>query len=235
MIKKLMIGLSLLVGLMAPLSLATVARAASSDISVQTTPGNSVTQTVVQRAKTSWPWYITRASGLLASGLLVVLILSGIGMLTGHTYKFLEPLTAWATHRALGLAFGVAVLVHMFSLLFDHFVSFNLLQILCPFLSKYRPLTIAHHNLGSVYVALGVVSFYFILGIIVSSLVWIDKKPHTWKLLHFLTYLVMIFIFIHALYLGTDLTHGIFKVLWIVAGSGVALAIIFRMGRAWTI
>lgn len=205
------------------------------DIVVQTAPSTSLTQNVIDRTSSSWPWYLTRISGLVAAFLLVALMLSGIGMLTGYTYKFLEPITAWATHRAMGLAFGIAVLLHMFALLFDRFVVFNIPQLFFPFLSKYMQLTIAHHSFGSMYVALGILAFYGILAVIISSLIWIDKKPHTWKWLHILSYLVMIFVFIHALYLGTDLSHGIMRIIWIVVSIAVAISIIFRLRRARTI
>ncbi len=204
----------------------------SPDIIVSPVKGPSVGQRLSTRAKQSWPWYITRASGLVAAVVLVVLILSGVGLITGYTFKLLEPLTAWATHRALGILFGVSVLIHGTALLFDKYVPFTIAQVLLPFASNYRPVTIAGHHLGSLYVALGIIAGYLLLAMIISSLLWIDKKPHTWKAFHFLAYLVMIFVFFHALYLGTDLAHGVFRIIWIIFGIVVAIAIIFRLRRA---
>ena len=204
----------------------------SPDIIVSPVKGPSVSQRLSSRAKQSWPWYITRAAGLVAAVSLVILILSGVGMITGYTFKFLEPLTAWATHRALGILFAVSVLVHGIALLFDKFVPFTIAQVLFPFASNYRPVTIAGHHLGSLYVALGIIAFYLILAMVISSLLWIDKKPHTWKAFHFLAYLVMIFVFFHALYLGTDLAHGIFRIIWILFGIVVAATMVYRLRRA---
>lgn len=193
--------------------------------------GPSVTQQLAIRAKSSWPWYITRAAGFVAAISLVLLMLSGIGFITGATFRFLEPLTAWATHKAIAYVFGVSAIIHVVSLLFDKYVPFTIAQILVPFLSSYRPVTIAGHQLGSLYVALGIIAMYFVLAIILTSILWIDKKPHTWKIFHFLAYLTMIFVFFHALYLGSDLTHGIFRVLWIIFGISVTVAIIYRLRR----
>jgi len=68
-------------------------------------------QAAVKRATLSWEWYVVRASGFLAAGLVFLLMLSGIGQVTGYTYKFLEPLKAWALHKAMGLALlGVRLL-----------------------------------------------------------------------------------------------------------------------------
>lgn len=221
--------------LLAPSLVAAQSQPAPSDVSVPTIEGPSLTQQLTDRAKSSWPWYITRAAGLTAAVLLVVLVLSGVGLITGYTYKFLEPLNAWATHRALGLAFGVAVIVHIVALLFDRFVPFSIAQVLLPFASNYREVTIAGYHLGSLYVALGVFALYAILALIISSILWIDKKPHTWRILHYLSYLIVIFVFIHALYLGTDLAHGFFRIVWIIFGIAVAAAILARLRRARTI
>ncbi len=203
----------------------------SPNVLIAPVQGPSVTKQLQSRAKSSWPWYITRAAGFVAAVSLVLLMLSGIGFITGATFRFLEPLTAWATHKAIAYVFGISVVIHVVTLLFDTYVPFTIAQVLIPFLSPYHQITIAGYQLGSLYVALGVFALYFVLAIIVSSILWIDKKPHTWKLLHFLSYLTMIFVFFHALYLGTDLTHGIFRILWVVFGVAVAVGIVFRMRR----
>ena len=158
-----------------------VAFAASSPaqdtIVVETIPGATVTEKVTDRARSSWPWYLCRASGLIAAVSLVLLLLSGIGQVTGFTYKLLEPLTAWASHRALGIVFGLSVFVHVFSLLFDHFMPFNLLHLLIPWLSDYKPATIFGMHVGSLYLALGIIALYLTAAIVITSLVWIDIKP----------------------------------------------------------
>lgn len=207
----------------------------SGSIVVQTIPGPTVAQKLTDRTKTSWSWYVTRGSGLIAAVSLVVLMLSGMGLVTGFTFRFLEPLTAWASHRALGIIFGISVLIHMVSLLFDHFVPFNVLQLLVPWLSNYKPVTVFGLQLGSLYVALGVLAFYGVALVVISSLLWVEKKPYIWKLTHLLSYLVILFVFIHALYLGTDLTHGILRWLWIATGVGIVGVALYRLWRAKTI
>lgn len=201
------------------------------NVLVNPVQGPSVSKQLGTRAKSSWPWYITRASGFVAAVSLVILMLSGVGFITGATFRFLEPLTAWATHKAVAYVFGISVIVHGIALLFDTYVPFTIAQALVPFLSHYREVTIAGHHLGSLYVALGIIAMYFIFAIILTSIFWIDKKPHTWKAFHVLAYLTMIFVFFHALYLGTDLAQGIFRVLWIIFGITVAIAILYRLRR----
>lgn len=202
--------------------------------SVKTIQGESLSNLVTTRAKNSWPWYIVRASGLVAGVTLIILILSGIGSVTGHTFRFLEPLTAWATHRALGIVFVVTTIIHMVGLLFDHFVSFDLLSILVPWVSDYKPVTLFGLQLGSLYVAFGVLAFYGALAILLTSLFWVDKKPKVWKALHISSYVVIAFVFLHGLFLGTDTATGIIRLLWVLGGILVVLAALARLRRVGT-
>jgi predicted ferric reductase len=201
---------------------------------VQPIAGPSVGEKLATRTKASWPWYVTRASGMVAAVSLVILLLSGIGQVTGYTFRFLEPLTAWATHRALGITFAVAVFLHIFALLFDHFAPFTIWQLLIPWLSNYKPATIFGFHVGTIYVALGVLAFYGVVIVMISSFVWLEKKPALWKLLHLLSYIIMLFVFIHALFLGTDLVHGTFRWVWIVSGYILVAATVHRLYRART-
>jgi len=197
--------------------------------------GLTLAQEVLTRTIDSWPWYVVRGSGIVAAVSLVILMLSGVGFITGHTFKFLEPITAWASHRALGIVFGISILLHMGGLLIDHFVPFNLINLLVPWSSSYKPVTILGINFGSLYVSLGVLAFYLVAVITIISLIWIDKKPNFWKLTHLLSYLVFVFVFFHALFLGTDLAGGVFRLIWIALGITVSIAILIRLRRARTI
>lgn len=201
-------------------------------VTVETIPGQSLKQIVTTRAERSWPWYVVRASGIVAGISLVALLLSGIGSITGHYFRLLDPLTAWATHRALGITFVLSVIIHMVTLLFDKFVPFSFIDIVVPWASHYRTFTFGGIPLGSIFVALGVLAFYGSLIVVITSLLLVDKKPRLWKLIHYLSYLIMAEVFIHALVLGTDTGHGIGRVLWLSGGGIVLIAIGLRLRRA---
>lgn len=204
-------------------------------VTVDRTPKSSVANGLIEKAKISWPWYLTRISGLVAAASFVILMLSGIGLLTGHTFSFFEPITAWASHRALGITFSVSVLVHVGSLYFDHFVPFGLTSLLVPFASNYKQIDLLGFPVGSLYIALGVLSLYLSIAIVLTSLFMIEKKPRLWKVTHILSYLAMIFVFIHALFLGTDLSSGGLRWLWILLAFIVMYASLARLWRAKTV
>lgn len=215
-------------------ALAQTGASGGGDIVVQTIPGPSIAEKAKERSRNSWPWYVARASGLVAAVSLVILMLSGMGLVTGYTFRVLEPLTAWATHRALGIVFGLSVIAHMGSLLFDHFAPFSIAQLLVPWLSDFRPITLFGVHVGSLYIALGILAFYGTALVVITSLVWVEKKPVLWKLVHLLSYIVILFVFIHALYLGTDLAHGLLRWVWIISGIVIACLVIHRLWRAKT-
>lgn len=207
----------------------TSVESASIDVAIPPAQGQPVNQILVTRAKTALPWYIIRASGIIAAIFLFLLILSGVGLITGTSFRFLDPLNAWATHKAMGIAFGVSVAIHGLSILLDKYVPFSITQVLIPFSSHYRPIRIFGHNFGSLGVTLGILAFYLLLAIILSSFFLISKKPHTWKAFHILAYLVLVLVFFHALLIGTDLMGGIFRTIWIIVGSLLLLVILYRL------
>ena len=188
------------------------------------------------RVAHSWPWYITRGAGFVAAALLIALMLSGIGQFTGLTFRFIEPRKAWAIHKAMGLALCAAVVFHVGFLLIDKFMPFRLTQILVPFTSNYNNgTTFMGLALGSLAVAMGVLAMYGIATIILTSLTMIDVKRQSWHLLHYISYAVVFFVFLHALYVGTDLKYGTFRAAWITVGSILTLGIVYRLFHAFTL
>lgn len=196
----------------------------------------STVHIITQRVSASWPWYVIRGAGFVAAGLLILLMLSGIGQVTGIIYRFIEPVKMWAIHKALGIALAVSIAVHVGFLLIDHFVPFSLTQILVPFASHYNNGTkLWGLPLGGIAVTLGVLAMYCVAIIVASSLGWIDTRKKTWRKLHYLSYVVIFFVFLHALYVGTDLKYGVFRDAWIVAGLVILLGVVARLWRAGTV
>lgn len=206
----------------------------TNNITVQSIEDKTISEKVVSSLVESWPWYISRATGLVAAISLVILMLSGIGQITGMTYRLLDPIVAWASHRALGIVFGASVLIHVLSLLFDRFVDIGFLDILIPWFSDFRSTELFGVNVGSLYLALGIIAFYLSIAIVITSLTIISKKPYFWKIIHLLSYFVIALVFFHALFLGTDLADGWPRVLWITCGIIILLSSIIRLKRAFT-
>ncbi len=200
-----------------------------------TVVATSAINVATQRVEASWTWYIIRAAGFIAAGLLVLLMLSGIGQVTGIIYRFIEPIKMWAIHKALALALCASIAVHVGFLLIDNYMPFNLLQVFVPFVSQYNNGTrLWGLALGGIAVTLGILAMYGVAITVLSSLGWIDTKKKTWRALHYLNYVVAILVFLHALYVGADLKYGTFRGTWIALGVLVLIGIVARLWRAGT-
>ena len=87
-------------------------------------------------------WYAARSAGIVA-----YLLLSGSVVLVGVSMSSKRKLQ-WPrfaveeVHRFLSLLTGVFIVLHGGSLLLDRVVPFSLAQVLVPFTSSYRPLTV---------------------------------------------------------------------------------------------
>ncbi|MFI5240130.1 MAG: hypothetical protein ACHQUB_00235 [Candidatus Saccharimonadia bacterium] len=202
---------------------------------VQNFGGSSAFQIVAERVSASWPWYVIRAAGFIAAGLIIILMLSGIGQVTGLSYRIVEPIKAWAIHKALAIALCVSIAIHVGFLLMDHFIHFSLAQILIPFTSTYNNGTVfSGLALGGVAIALGVLAMYGVVVIVLSSLGWIDSRRNLWHQLHYISYAVALFVFLHALYSGSDLKYGLSRQLWVAIGLVIVVGIISRLWRSGT-
>ncbi len=196
---------------------------------------SSVLNVAAQRVAMTWPWYVVRGAGFVAAGLLFLLMLSGIGQVTGATYRYIEPVKAWAIHKSMAIMLCVSIVVHVSFLLLDHYISFSLVQILVPFASHYNNGTkLAGIPLGGIAVTLGILASYGVIIVVLSSLGWINTRKKKWHKLHYLSYVVAFFVFLHALYIGSDLKYGIFRQAWIVLGVILGVGAISRLLRAGT-
>lgn len=180
----------------------------------------------------TWTWFVIRAAGLTAMALLVSVVLMGIGMVTGLTYRFVEPLRAWAIHRAMSFALMAAVAVHVGFLLIDKFAPYTLANILVPFSVHYEHSSFFGLHAGSLYNAAGIVAMYLLLLVLISSLVIIESRKRTWRWLHFLSYVLMGLLFFHALFLGTDFRGGILRTVWIGVGALLVIGLGMRLRRS---
>lgn len=193
---------------------------------------------VSERVSSSWPWYLLRASGLLAAILLFTLIISGIGMVTGWTYRITEPTKAWTIHKALAYGLLACVLIHMTTLLIDNYMSFTLSQLFIPFTSTYSNNTkLLGIDFKIFAVADGVLAFYGIILVVGSSLgwlKWIENKKRLWHWLHYASYVVVLLMFIHSLNTGTDLKSGWLRSIWIILLIFVIMSVVSRLRRAGT-
>ena len=130
-------------------------------------------------------WYVARASGLVAWGLVVASCTWGLL----HALRTFgrRPSPAWmlSVHRylsALALAF---VAVHVVAILAD---------VLVPMVSTWHPLAVAW----------GIVGLYVLVVVEGTSLARHRLSPRVWRGTHMLSYVLLALVTIHLLAAGTD-------------------------------
>ncbi len=139
-------------------------------------------------------WYTTRASGLVAWGLLAAGVLWGLLLSTKLVTS--RPRPAWVVdlHRFLGAAGLTFVGIHVTSILLDSYVDFGLVQVLQPLAATWHP----------VAVAWGIVSMYLLVAVEVTSLLRARLSVRAWRLTHLLSFPVFALSTVHMLSAGTE-------------------------------
>lgn len=146
-------------------------------------------------------WYMIRGTGTVAYLLLYLTVMIGLfsqvqkkrkkkmnGVINLH-----ESLSNWA----LILVFG-----HLGLLLIDSYIGFNWTEIIVPFNTTYKPFPMA----------LGTISFYFLIITIVTSKLRKKVGYLRWRKLHALNPILYIMVTIHGLWIGTDFNGEILAI-----------------------
>ena len=147
------------------------------------------------------PWYIARSAGIVAWALVTASVLWGISVSGRLTKK--RPPAAWMLdlHKFLGGLAIVFTFLHIIGLELDKYVNFGWVQILVPLQSSWK------NNA----VAVGVVAFWFLLAVEVTSYLMDILPRKVWHGVHLTSYLIFIFVTIHALTTGTDASKPLFR------------------------
>jgi methionine sulfoxide reductase heme-binding subunit len=124
-------------------------------------------------------------------------------------------------HRFLSILTGVFIVIHGGSLLLDRVVPTSLTQVLVPFTSSYKPLT----------VGLGVAAADLLAAVAVTNALR-KKLPYgLWRRVHYATIAVWLGATVHAFFSGTDRHDAWFLALVGSAAAVVVVAFAARFSR----
>ncbi len=160
-------------------------------------------------------WYLSRGSSFVALTLLWASMALGLGITNKLARTWPGAPAAFAIHEyvsLLGLSFAI---FHALVLLGDHYIKYELVQILVPFWAEsYKPF----------YVGLGQAGFYAWLLIALSFYVRPKIGAKVWRALHYVSFITYGVALYHGITSGTDTgTPWAFYYYWISAGSLVFL------------
>ncbi len=206
--------------------------ALSDPIEPASTPGsiNRQEATEIQNLleeETPWAWYISRVSGIVAFLLLYLSMFLGLAIRLPILNKIISPADALKTHSWISVQAIVIALFHGVVLIFDKFMKFSLVDVFLPFASKYQ----------TAFVGLGVLAFYLMLVLIVTSYLKKFILHKLWRVIHYFNMALYVFVFVHAMGLGTDLKNPTILAIFLVMNGLLALLIIaniaVRIITAW--
>src|SRR6201995_3409472 len=117
------------------------------------------------------PWYISRATGVVALVLLTAVMV--LGMLINRQGRLpgLPRFAVTNLHRNLSLMAVVFIVIHVITAVIDVYVSVPLISAVIPFTSGYE----------GFWLGLGAISFDLMLALIVTSLIRGRLSRRVWK------------------------------------------------------
>jgi DMSO/TMAO reductase YedYZ heme-binding membrane subunit len=139
-------------------------------------------------------WYTARSGGIVAWALVSASVLWGLFLSTKVLGRRPRPNWMLDLHRFLGGTAVVFTVVHVVSILADSYVHFGLAEVLVPLTGSWHP----------VAVAWGIVAFYAMVAVEVTSLLRKRLSKRAWRMTHLLSFPLFAFSTVHALSAGTD-------------------------------
>ncbi len=165
-------------------------------------------------------WYLSRSSGIIAWVAITLSVLWGLTLSTRLLGRTAPPAWLLDVHRFLGAAAVIFTGVHIFGLVADDYLVFGWSEILVPFSSTYKTKTA---------VAWGVVAFYLLIAVEISSLTMRRLPKPMWRWVHRSSWLLFVMVTIHGLKAGTDVQNVFFRWTAIISTNLVLFLTLVRV------
>jgi len=168
-------------------------------------------------------WYLSRASGFVSFTILWISMALGLGITNKMARLWPGAPSAFAVHQytsMLGLAFAA---YHGLVLMGDHFVDFSLPRLLTPFSIAYK----------TNWIGLGQVCFYIWLAVVLSFYVRQKIGQKTWRMIHYVNFVIYVMGFLHGYKSGTD--SNIPWVVWYfwISAATLVLLLAYRIHESF--
>jgi predicted ferric reductase len=165
-------------------------------------------------------WYLSRATAFVSLTILWISMALGLGLSNKMARIWPGAPAAFAIHEyvsLLGLAFA---LLHALVLLGDHYIHFTVAQIFLPFsTTDYRP----------TWVGIGQIGFYVWLIVASSFYVRSSIGQKTWRVIHYLSFVIYLMGLIHGLFSGTDTGANWASWYYWISGGSLLFLFLYRV------
>ncbi len=158
-------------------------------------------------------WYVARATGITAWGLLALSVVWGLLLSTSVLKSWSAPKWLLDLHRFLGGLAVVFTCFHLAGLVADSYVHIGPAEVLVPLASPYKRWPVAG----------GVLAFYTLVAVELTSLAMARLPRRWWKRIHLASFASYWLATIHTITAGTDATS---PALWWTT-TGVSAVVVF--------
>ncbi len=188
---------------------------------VALTAARLATFVVADRASGGGPtmWYLTRALAVAAYLSLTISVL--IGALRSVASQARERVS-WMVdelHQFVAALATLLVLGHLTTLLLDPYLPFSLKNVLLPLSEPYRPFA----------VILGVVAFYVMVALLLTSWFRSFMPYRMWRAVHYLSFVAFILVTAHGLLAGSDAGESWMRGIYAGSAGAVGFLTLFRV------
>lgn len=187
-------------------------------------PLSSLTLSLAATTSTANPflWYVTRAAATAGYITLSITVILGLFRSLARVSRLRNSRVLWLLdelHPYLAVLTVGLVALHLLSLIFDPLIPFSLLNLLLPFDQPYRPLA----------VDLGVLAFYGLVVVWLSS--WMKRRiSHArWRTLHYTSFAAFLLVTLHGIFAGSDSAEPWMRAVYLSIAGAVALLTLARI------
>ncbi len=170
-------------------------------------------------------WYLARAAGIVSWALVAISVCWGLLLagcpIPGRSVGWARPHRQLDLHRYLGALAVAFTAIHVGALIADSYVHFDVVDVLVPFASSWRP--------GAV--AWGVVAVWLLAAIELTSLAKRRLPPRVWHGVHLASYPLFAMATIHGLTAGADAVNPLLRLAMVAAAAAVVGLTVYRVGQ----
>jgi len=139
-------------------------------------------------------WFVARSSGIVAWALLTLSVCWGLMLSTKAAAKASRPANTLDLHRFFGGLSVVFTAIHMAGLAADGYVHFGWAELFVPGQSEWEPMAVAW----------GIIGFYLLAAIEVTSLLMKRLPRRLWVVVHRASLPLYVLATLHGIQSGTD-------------------------------
>lgn len=164
-------------------------------------------------------WFAARSGGIVAWAMVTTSVCWGLMLSTKAASKASPPAKLLDLHRFFGMAALLFTGIHIAGLVADTYVHFGWLEVLVPWASEWQ----------ATNVAWGVIGFYLLLAVELTSLVMKRLPRAVWRQIHRTSFGLYVFATYHGMTAGTDTSNQWYRMAMLASINVVAFLTILAI------